>query len=66
MDEPATSVSESLAVALEKATHALPTAHRAGPQNGEIVNDEYESFIRFQDWEFTQGFALTSRRKYQT
>ena len=43
-------LSEALSTALRKAIYALPAAHCAKLQHGEVVNDQYEGFVILQDW----------------
>lgn len=58
MEEPTSTVTEALADEIRHSINALPIAHRAEPQDNEIVESREVGYVRLQDWAFTQGFAL--------
>jgi hypothetical protein len=55
-----TTVTPILAAQIQAATAALPAAHRAAPQEREIVESKEAALLRLQDWAFTKGFALAT------
>ncbi len=55
-----TTVTPVLTAQIQAATAALPTAHRAAPQEREIVESKDAALIRLQNWAFTKGFALAT------
>ncbi len=52
------SITEELATDIQRAINALLPAHQVEPQDGELVDNPRDGYIRLQDWAFTQGFAL--------
>lgn len=58
MEEPTSTVTEALADEIRHAINAPPIAHKAEPQDNEVVESREVRYIRFQDWAFIQGFAL--------
>ena len=55
------SMTEEVATDIQRAINALPPAHQVEPQDGELVDNPRDGYIRLQDWAFTQGFALVKR-----
>ena len=55
-----TTVTPLLAAQIQAATAALPAAHRAAPQEREIVESRDAALLRLQNWAFTKGFALAT------
>ena len=58
MEPNARSITEELATDIQRAINALPPAHQVEPQDGELVDNPRDGYIRLQDWAFIQGFAL--------
>lgn len=48
--EPARSITEALAVEIQKAVEALPASHQLDPQDGELVNNPGDGYARLQGW----------------
>ena len=48
----------ALAAEIQRAIEVLPASHQIEPQDGELVDDPSDGYIRLQDWGFIQGFAL--------
>jgi hypothetical protein len=55
-----TTMTPALAAQIQAATAALPAAHRAAPQEREIVESKEAALLRLQNWAFTKGFALAT------
>ena len=49
---------EEGATDIRRAINALPPAHQMEPQDGELIDNPPDGYIRLQYWAFTQGFAL--------
>src|SRR5436190_16497697 len=49
--------------AFDKAVEALPPEHRRAPVTGDEVSSPEEALRWFQDYAFTQGFALVTSSK---
>jgi hypothetical protein len=56
----ATTVTLVLAAQIQAATAVLPAAHRAAPQEQEIVESKDAALLRLQNWAFTKGFVLAT------
>ncbi|KAI9861932.1 MAG: hypothetical protein M1813_005002 [Trichoglossum hirsutum] len=52
--------------AFDKDVEALPPEHHCAPVTGDEVNSPEEALRWFQDYAFTQGFALVTSRKART
>ncbi len=51
-------VTDALADEIRRAVNALPSASEIEPKENELVESPDIRYVRFQDWAFTQGFAL--------
>ena len=52
------SMNEEVSIEIQRAINALPHAHQVEPQDGELVDNPRNRYIRLQDWAFTQRFTL--------
>ncbi|KAM4066755.1 hypothetical protein HRG_012165 [Hirsutella rhossiliensis] len=57
------SLPDDVRSAFDKAVEALPQEHRRAPITGDEVNSPEEALRWFQDYAFTQGFALVTASK---
>lgn len=64
MEEPTSTVTAALADEIRHAINALPVAHRAGPQDNELVESREVGYVRLRDWAFTQGFGLVKESSH--
>ena len=51
-------MTEEVATDIRRAIDALLPTHQVEPQDGELVDNPHNAYIRLQDWAFIQGFAL--------
>ena len=58
MEPNARSITEELATDIQRAMNALLPTHQVEPQDGELIDNPCDGYIRLQDWTFTQGIAL--------
>ena len=56
--EATSSKTGALAAEIQTAIEVLPASHRIEPQDGELVDNSRDGYIRLQDWVFIQGFAF--------
>ena len=47
----------ALAAEIQSAIEIIPACHRIESQDGELVDNPADGYIRLQDWAFIQGFA---------
>ncbi len=48
----------TLAAEIQRAIKVLPVFHRMESQDGELVDNSRDGYIRLQDWAFIQGFTF--------
>ncbi len=58
--EATSSKTGALAAEIQRAIEVLPVSHRMEPQDGELVHNPKDGYIRLQDWAFIQGFAFVT------
>ncbi len=56
--EATSSKTGALAAEVQRAIDVLPASHRIEPQDGELVDNPRDGYIRLQDWAFIQGFTF--------
>ncbi len=49
---------DALAADIRKSINSLPIAYQSEPQNGELVDNSQDGYVRLQDWAFVPDFAL--------
>ena len=52
------SMTKEVSTDIQKAINALPHAHQVEPQDGELVENPRNKYVRLQDWAFTQKCTL--------